>query len=88
MFFFLLYDKTFGFLLFPLLVLGYFFLFNVSYYIVLSSLALFVIILIFKLFWFWRIGSANFGLSPFYIFYYCISMGAGGATPIVLLFYQ
>ena len=82
-FFFLLYDKTFGFLLFPLLVLGYFFLFNVSYYIVLSSLALFVIILIFKLFWFWRIGSANFGLSPLYIFLYlcCFEI-----FPILLVF--
>ena len=69
-FFSLLYDKTFGFLLFPLLVLFYFFLFNVSYYITLSLLLLFVFILIFKLFCFWKIGIKSFGFSPFYIFLY------------------
>ena len=69
-FFSLLYDKTFGFLLFPLLVLFCFFLFNVSYYLTLSLLLLFVFILIFKLFCFWKIGIKSFGFSPFYIFLY------------------
>ena len=69
-FFSLLYDKTFGLLLFTLLVLFCFFLFNVSYYITLSLLLLFVFILIFKLFCFWKIGIKSFGFSPFYIFLY------------------
>ena len=69
-FFSLLYDKTFGFLLFPLLVLLSFFLFNISHFILFVIMGLLLFILLFKLFWFWKIGSTSFGFSSFYIFLY------------------
>lgn len=72
-FFSILFDKTLGFILFPVVVMIYFFIFDVSYYLLLASLYLFIILLILKLFWFWKIGTKSFGLPPFYIFLYlCI----------------
>ena len=69
-FFSLLFDKTFGFLLFPILIASYFFLFNISFYLLLLTLCLLLGLSCLKLFWFWKIGTNSFGLSPFYIFLY------------------
>ena len=72
-FFSLLFDKTLGFLLFPLVLLIYFFSFDISSAILVVSLFLFTTLLILKLFWLWKIGTNSFGLSQVYIFLYlCI----------------
>ena len=72
-FFSLLFDKTLGFLLFPLVLLIYFFSFDISSAILVVSLFLFTTLLILKLFWLWKIGINSFGLSRVYIFLYiCI----------------
>ena len=72
-FFSLLFDKTLGFLLFPIVVVIYFFSFDISAAILLVSLFLFTILLLLKLFWIWRIGINSFGLPQIYIFLYlCI----------------
>ena len=69
-FFSLLFDKTLGFLLFPLVLLIYFFSFDISSAILVVSLFLFTTLLILKLFWLWKIGTNSFGLSQVYIFLY------------------
>ena len=72
-FFSLLFDKTLGFVLFPLVVVIYFFSFDISSAILIVSLLLFLILLLLKLFWLWKIGINSFGLSRVYIFLYiCI----------------
>ena len=72
-FFSLLFDKTLGFILFPLVVISYFFIFNISSTLLVASFGLFMILLILKLFWLWEIGTNLFGLSRVYIFLYlCI----------------
>ena len=69
-FFTLLFDKTLGFILFPLVVVIYFFSFNISFAILIVASVLFVILLMLKLFWLWKIGTNLFGLSQAYIFLY------------------
>ena len=72
-FFSLLFDKTLGFVLFPLVVGIYFFSFDISFFLLVFSLSLFIALLILKLFWLWKIGTNSFGLSQVYIFLYlCI----------------
>ncbi len=72
-FFTFLFDKTLGFLIFPLVVCIYFFSFDISTVILLASFILFVILLIMKLFWMLKIGTKLFGLTKGYIFLYlCI----------------
>ncbi len=72
-FFSLLFDRTFGFLLFPLIILVYFFAFNITPFIMLILAIIFIVLLLLKLFWLWKIGTNAFGLSHFYIFLYlCI----------------
>ena len=72
-FFTFLFDKTLGFLLFPLVVCVYFFSFDISSFMLLSSFILFVLLLIMKLFWMLKIGTKLFGLTKGYIFLYlCI----------------
>ena len=69
-FFFLLFDKTFGFLLFPILIASYFFMFNILFYLLVLTLCFALGFFFLKVFWFWKIGINSFGLSPFYIFLY------------------
>lgn len=69
-FFSLLFDKTLGFILFPLLVGLYFFSFDISTGILFVSVCLFVFIFILKLFWLWKIALTLFSLSRVYIFLY------------------
>ena len=72
-FFSLLFDKTLGFVLSPLVLLIYFFSFDISSAILVVSSFLVITLLILKLFWFWKIGTNSFGLSQVYIFLYlCI----------------
>ncbi len=69
-FFSLLFDKTLGFVLFPLLVGLYFFSFDISIGILFTSACLFIIIISLKLFWLWKIALTLFSLSRVYIFLY------------------
>ena len=67
-FFSMLFDRTLGFILFPLVVLLYFFSFEVSSIVLVISFVLFLILILMKLFWLWKIGTNSFGLPQFYIF--------------------
>tara|TARA_B100001250_G_C19712378_1_gene749808 strand:- start:451 stop:1092 length:642 start_codon:yes stop_codon:yes gene_type:complete len=69
-FFSLLFDKTLAFVLSPLVVMLYFFSFEISSAILIVSLCLFIVFLILKLFWLWKMGANSFGLSQVYIFLY------------------
>ena len=69
-FFSLLFDKTLGFVLFPLVVVIYFFSIDISSTVLMISLGLFMILFILKLFWLWKIGTNSFWLSQVYIFLY------------------
>ncbi|KRO63437.1 MAG: hypothetical protein ABR80_00875 [Cryomorphaceae bacterium BACL11 MAG-121015-bin20] len=69
-FFSLLFDKTLGFVLFPLVVVIYFFSVDISSTVLMISLGLFIILFMLKLFWLWKIGTNSFGLSQVYIFLY------------------
>ena len=73
-FFSLLFDKTLGFVLFPLVVVIYFFSIDISSTMLMISLVLFMTLFILKLFWLWKIGTNSFGLHQFYIFLYLCSI--------------
>ena len=73
-FFSMLFDRTLGFILFPLVVLLYFFSFEVSTIVLVISLVLFLILILMKLFWLWKIGTNSFGLPQFYIFLYLCTL--------------
>ena len=73
-FFSLLFDKTLGFVLFPLVVVIYFFSVDISSALLMISLGLFMILFMLKLFWLWKIGTNSFGLSQVYIFLYLCSI--------------
>jgi len=73
-FFSMLFDRTLGFLLFPLVVLLYFFSFEVSTIVLVISFVLFLILILMKLFWLWKIGTNSFGLPQFYIFLYLCTL--------------
>ncbi len=69
-FFSFLFDKTLAFVLSPLVVIMYFFSFDVSSAILIVSLCLLIFFLLLKLFWLWKMGANSFGLSQLYIFLY------------------
>ena len=69
-FFSFLFDRTLGFFLFPLIIALYFFAFNITPFVMLIVAILFIILLLLKLFWLWKIATNTFGLSRFYIFLY------------------
>lgn len=69
-FFSLLFEKTLGFVLFPLVVILYFFSFDISTEVLFVSFSLFAIILSMKVFWLWKMGLTLFALSRVYIFLY------------------
>ena len=82
-FFTLMFDRTFGFLLSPMLLFICFFAYDMSYVFISISFFFFVSLLLLKVIWLWRIGTESFGLSRFYIFLYlCIFE----ITPILFLF--
>jgi len=69
-FFSMLFDKTLGFVLFPIVVFLYFFIYDISFLMLSIALGLSFFLLCIKLFWLWKIGTSSFGLSRFYIFLY------------------
>tara|TARA_B100000963_G_scaffold149569_1_gene130339 strand:- start:5034 stop:5654 length:621 start_codon:yes stop_codon:yes gene_type:complete len=81
-FFSLLFDKTFGFVITPFVVISHFFIFDVSDIILILMLVIFILFFLLKLFWFFKLGRSSFGLSSFYIFLYlCIIE----ISPVLLL---
>ena len=74
LFFSFLFDRALGFFLFPLLIALYFFTFNISSFVMLIVTIVFVVLLLLKLFWLWKIGTNAFGLSHFYIFLYLCTL--------------
>ena len=73
-FFSFLFDRALGFFLFPLVIALYFFAFNIIPFVMLIVAIVFVIMLLLKLFWLWKIGTNAFGLSHFYIFLYLCAL--------------
>jgi len=69
-FFSMLFDRALGFLLFPLIVLLYFFSFEITTIVLVTSYILLIILILMKLFWLWKIGTNSFGIPQFYIFLY------------------
>tara|TARA_B100001142_G_scaffold179806_2_gene179395 strand:- start:61732 stop:62373 length:642 start_codon:yes stop_codon:yes gene_type:complete len=73
-FFSLLFDRVLGALLFPVVIVLFFFSFDISLFAIFSLVIFSVILFGLKLFWFWKIGTNSFGLSPFYIFLYLCTL--------------
>lgn len=73
-FFSFLFDRALGVLLFPLVVILYFFPFEITSILLIFIFIVVIIILSLKLFWLWKIGTKAFGLSHFYIFLYLCSL--------------
>ena len=81
-FFSLLFDKTFGFVITPFVIISHFFIFDVSNIILIMMLVMFILFFLLKLFWFFKLGRSSFGISSFYIFLYlCIIE----ISPVLLL---
>ena len=81
-FFSFLFDRSLGFLLFPLAVMLYFFSFEITItlFIVISIVC--ILLLLLKLFWLWKIGTKSFGFSQGYIFLYLCALEI---SPLLLL---
>ena len=82
LFFSFLFDRALGFFLFPLVILLYFFAFNITPFVMILVAIVFIILLLLKLFWLWKIGTNAFGLSHFYIFLYLCTLEI---SPLLLL---
>ena len=81
-FFSFLFDRALGFFLFPLVVFLYFFSFDITPFVMLIVVVVFMGLLMLKLFWLWKIGTNSFGLSHFYIFLYLCTLEI---SPLLLL---
>ena len=81
-FFSFLFDRVLGFFIFPLVVCLYFFSFNITPFVMLVVVVVFMGLLLLKLFWLWKIGTNSFGLSHFYIFLYLCALEI---SPLLLL---
>ena len=73
-FFSFLFDRALGVLLFPFVVILYFFSIEITPVLLILIFIIFIIILTLKLFWLWKIGTKAFGLSHFYIFLYLCTL--------------
>ena len=81
-FFSFLFDRSLGFFLFPLVIVLYFFAFNITPFVMLIVAIVFLVLLLLKLFWLWKIGTNAFGLSHSYIFLYLCTLEI---SPLLLL---
>ena len=72
-FFSYLSDKSLAIILSPLILILYFFSFDINLILINSIFFIALLFLFFKSFWIWRVGTNSFGLPSFYIFLYlCI----------------
>ena len=81
-FFSFLFDRVLGFFLFPLVILLYFFAFNITTFAMMILAVFFIILFLLKLFWLWKIGTNSFGISHLYIFLYLCALEI---SPLLLL---
>ena len=81
-FFSFLFDRALGFCLFPLAILLYFFVFNITPFVILILAIVFIVLFLLKLFWLWKIGVNAFGIPHFYIFLYLCALEI---SPLLLL---
>ena len=81
-FFSLLFDRVLGACLFPLVVILYFFTFEITILLFVIISIVCIILLFLKLFWLWKIGTKSFGFSQFYIFLYLCALEI---SPLLLL---
>jgi hypothetical protein len=81
-FFSFLFDRVLGFFLFPLVILLYFFAFNITTFAMMILAVFFIILFLLKLFWLWKIGTNSFGISHLYIFLYLCGLEI---SPLLLL---
>jgi len=81
-FFSFLFDRALGFCLFPLAILLYFFVFNITPFVILIVAIVFIVLFLLKLFWLWKIGVNAFGIPHFYIFLYLCALEI---SPLLLL---
>ena len=81
-FFSFLFDRALGGALFPLVVMLYFFIFNITatLFVVISIVC--ALLLLLKIFWLWKIGTKAFGLSQGYIFLYLCALEI---SPLLIL---
>jgi len=73
-FFSFLFDRALGFFLFPLVVILYFFTFDITITLFAVICIVCVLLLLLKLFWLWKIGTKSFGFSQGYIFLYLCAL--------------
>lgn len=82
-FFSFLFDRVLAIIIFPIVVLLYFFAFDITgvlaFFVSLLSASIFII----KIYWLWKISTKSFGLSHFYIFLYLCTLEI---FPILLVF--
>lgn len=69
-FFTMLYDKFLGIVLFPIVILIHFFIYDISDYMIGLSFFLFIILIVTKFYYLIKIGSISFGFPKKYIFLY------------------
>lgn len=81
-FFSLLFDRALAIFIFPLSVVIYFFSIDIMQILLISLGVIFLVVIILKLLWLWRIGTKAFGLSRFYIFLYLCSLEI---SPLLLI---
>ena len=81
-FFSLLFDRVLGASLFPLVVILYFFTFEITILLFVIISIVCILLLFLKLFWLWKIGTKSFGFSQFYIFLYLCALEI---SPLLLL---
>lgn len=81
-FFSLLFDRSLGIFLFPFIVVLYFFSVEISAVVLIAIAVIFIVLLVIKLFWLWKIGTNVFGFSQLYIFLYLCALEI---SPLLLL---
>lgn len=73
-FFTTLFDKIFALFCFPCLLFFHFFIINLQEYFMYLMVGFFILFLILKMFWIFRVGIKSFGLSRFYLFIYICTL--------------
>ena len=82
-FFSFLFDRVLAIIVFPIVVLLYFFSFDIGKELIFFVFLLCGLIFIIKIYWLWKISTKSFGLPHFYIFLYLCTLEI---FPILLVF--
>ena len=66
-------DKVFAIIITPLILILYYFTYDIDFWILSLIFGFSIFFILFKLYWIWKVGTNSFGLSSIYIFLYlCI----------------